>query len=139
MLQLDKGNQRGRNREKRYRKKKATYRELRAQPQDKAPPSKPLLGSIVPLDYTSTGETVEVRKEIEKGKSKLRKSYLCELRNRANMANKSNVLMIYDKRKRKVEFHIARGGDTERKKKSSNLKTLSSRVLILKLIYLKNE
>nr|ABI34317.1 hypothetical protein SDM1_32t00014 [Solanum demissum] len=55
---------------------------------------------------------------MEKEKSKLRKSYLCELRNRANMANKSKVLMIYDKRKRKVGFHIAPGGDTERKKSS---------------------
>ncbi|KAG5604085.1 hypothetical protein H5410_025577 [Solanum commersonii] len=54
---------------------------------------------------------------MEKEKSKLKKSYLCELRNRVNMANKRKVLMIYDKRKRKVGFHRAPGGNTGRKKK----------------------
>lgn len=46
------------------------------------------------------------------------------------MANRRKVLMIYDKRKRKVGFHIAPNGDKGRKKRNSNLKTLSSRVLI---------
>nr|AAT38746.2 hypothetical protein SDM1_42t00014 [Solanum demissum] len=85
----------------------------------------PLFHRIIPIQ--------EQRWKLEniwRRKRQVKKSYLCELRNRVNMANKSKVLMIYDKRERKVGFHIAPGGDTGRKKKSSNLKTLSFRVLI---------
>lgn len=63
----------------------------------------------------------EVIKHMEKENIKLKKSYLCKLKNGVNMENNTLVLMIYNKRMIKVGFHTAPKGNLGRNKMGTNL------------------